>query len=255
MCEIYKIPRSSLYYKRRKRISDCILKTKISVNRIFEPYYGYKRHAYFLKINKKKVQRITQMFSLYGLTRQRKRFTKPWDKNLAHMWVGNMKKVITVQDTHQVWSSDFTHLYFKGMQFYVATVLDEYSKQIVGYSIALHHSKELILQAIQNAIWKTKQTPVYLHSDQGSEYRSYEYFEALKRYNISASMSKKSSPWENGSQESFYGKFKFELWNLNRFSTFGEVIETIHKYFYYYNNFRIHTRLKMTPKEFEKLHA
>jgi putative transposase len=68
-------------------------------------------------------------------------------------------------------------------------------------------------------------------------------------------MSKKSSPWENGSQESFYGKFKFELWNLNRFSTFGEVIETIHKYFYYYNNFRIHTRLKMTPKEFEKLHA
>jgi|GEM_PF-4818683 transposase InsO family protein len=63
-----------------------------------------------------------------------------------------MKKVITVQDTHQVWSSDFTHLYFKGMQFYVATVLDEYSKQIVGYSIALHHSKELILQAIQNAV-------------------------------------------------------------------------------------------------------
>lgn len=64
---------------------------------------------------------------------------------------------------------------------------------------------------MNHAVLKTKKTPIYLHSDQGSEYRSYEYFEALEKYNISASMSRKSSPWENGSQESFYGKLKFEL--------------------------------------------
>jgi len=64
---------------------------------------------------------------------------------------------------------------------------------------------------MQNAIHKTKTTPDILHSDQGSEYRSYEYFDTLKRYNIAASMSRKSSPWENGAQESFYGKLKFEL--------------------------------------------
>ncbi len=52
----------------------------------------------------------------------------------------------------------------------------------------------------------------------------------------------------------YYTKWVLFLWNLNRFSTFGEVIEAIHKYFYYYNNFRIHTSLKMTPKEYEKLH-
>ena len=59
-------------------------------------------------------------------------------------------------------------------------------------------------------------------------------------------MSRKSSPWENGSQESFYGKLKFELWNLNRFPTLAEAIEAIHLYIYYYNNNRIHTSLKMT---------
>jgi transposase InsO family protein len=68
-------------------------------------------------------------------------------------------------------------------------------------------------------------------------------------------MSRKSSPWENGSQESFYGKLKFELWNLNRFGNIAEVIEAIHLYIYYYNNNRIHTSLKMTPVDFAKLHS
>jgi len=171
------------------------------------------------------------------------------------MWVKNLKKELKVQFIHQVWNSDFTHIYYRGTELFLATVLDEYSKQIVGYTLWFHHGKELILWAVKHAVLKTKKTPIYLHSDQGSEYRSYEYFDALEKYNISASMSRKSSPWENGSQESFYGKLKFELWNLNRFWTIAEVIEAIHLYIYYYNNNRIHTSLKMTPVDFAKLHS
>jgi transposase InsO family protein len=99
---------------------------------------------------------------------------------------------------------------------------------------------------------RSKSIPKLLHSDQWSEYRSYEYFDTLKRYNISASMSKKSSPWENQSQESFYGKFKFELWNLNRFDSIEKAIEAVYLKIYYYNNYRIHTTLKMSPKEYQK---
>ena len=75
----------------------------------------------------------------------------------------------------------------------------------------------------------------------------------MYRYNISASMSKKSSPWENWVQESFYGKFKFELGNLNRFKTLEEAIEALHLQIYYYNNERIHTKLKMSPVQFSKI--
>ena len=60
MCKIYNIPRSSLYYKRRKRVSDTILKTRIAVHRIFEPYYGYRRHSYYFEMNTKKIHRIIQ---------------------------------------------------------------------------------------------------------------------------------------------------------------------------------------------------
>lgn len=168
------------------------------------------------------------------------------------MGVENKMKKQEVVAIHQVWSSDFTHLYYKEKELYLATVLDEYSKEIVGYTLGFHHGKELILGALKSAIKRSKGIPELLHSDQGSEYRSYEYFDALKRYNISASMSKKSSPWENCSQESFYGKFKFELGNLNRFETIELAIEAIHAQIYYYNNYRIHTSLKMSPKEYQK---
>lgn len=252
--EVYGIPRSTLYYKPKKIITDTITKTRIEVTHIFDPYYGYRRVSYHLEMNKKKVLRIVQMYYLYGLTRKRK-FSKPGDKNLPHMWVKNQKKSLEIQTVNQVWNSDFTHIYYKGNELFLATVLDEYSKQIVGYQIGFHHGKELIISAMKNAIHKTKTTPDILHSDQGSEYRSYEYFDALKRYNIAASMSRKSSPWENGSQESFYGKLKFELWNLNRYSSIEEVIEAIHLHIYYYNNHRIHTTLKTTPKKFAILHS
>ena len=242
-----------MYYKKKKRITDEILKTKIKIINIFDSYYWYRRVAYSLKINKKVSSRIMQKYSIYAKTRKRK-FTKPGDRNLANMWVKNTKKELFITTINQAWSSDFTHLYYKEKEFYLATVLDEYSKKIVWYAIWFHHEKELIIGALNNAIEKEKITPIILHSDQWSEYRSYEYFDALEKYKISASMSKKSSPWENWAQESFYWKFKFELWQLNRFNNIEEVIEAIHLQIYYYNNLRIHTTLKMSPEQFIQLH-
>jgi len=63
-------------------------------------------------------------------------------------------------------------------------------------------------------------------------------------------MSRKGHPWENGHQESFYGKFKTEFGDFNRFPDLGELVEEIYHQIYYYNNQRIHTSLKMTPAKF-----
>lgn len=256
LCKLYKIPRSSLYYHKKQDVLDRVEQTKIQIIHIFDPYYGHRRISYLMWYNKKKTQRIMQKYRIAAYTRKRK-FRKPWDRNLAHMWVRNLKKKIQeeweiIEWLNQVWNSDFTHLYYKEKEFYLATVIDEVWKNITGYKIWFHHGKEFILEALEDAVRKTKTTPCILHSDQGSEYRSYKYFDTLKRYNIQASMSKKSSPWENGIQESFYGKLKFELGNLNRFKTFEEALEAIHLWIYYYNNERIHTTLKMTPKQFQE---
>lgn len=252
MCKIFWISRSWIYYKKKQIIKDLRRKTQVNLVNILNPYYWHRRIALDLSISKTTALRIMNMFEIYAKTKKRK-FVKSWDRKLPHMWVENKKKQLEIKKVNQVWSQDFTHLYYKWIEFYLATVIDEFNKEVIWYSIWLHHEKSLILEALNMAVRIRKTTPEYAHSDQWSEYRSYEYFEALSRYKISASMSKKSSPWENWAQESFYWKFKFELWNLNRFNTFAEAIEAVILQIHYYNNFRIHTKLKMSPVQFANL--
>jgi hypothetical protein len=63
-------------------------------------------------------------------------------------------------------------------------------------------------------------------------------------------MSKKASPWQNGHQESFYSEFKLELGHPECYPTFGELVEAIALQIHYYNNERIHTAFKCSPRVF-----
>ncbi|OIO45993.1 MAG: hypothetical protein AUJ28_03255 [Parcubacteria group bacterium CG1_02_37_51] len=92
--------------------------------------------------------------------------------------------------------------------------------------------------------------PQILHSDQGSEYTGKIYTVFAESLGIRLSMSKKGSPWENGYQESFYSQFEVDLGDLNRFKTLGELAVAVYQQIYYYNNQRIHTKLKMPPALF-----
>ena len=250
LCSSFQISRSSFYYKKKADIWESILKTRIEIQHIFDPYYWQRRIALLFWIDIKTITRVMQKYSIYARVRIKRRFIKPWDKNLPHLGVKNSKKDVSINKINQVWSSDFTHLYYRWIEFYLATVLDECSKKIVWYTIATHHEKEIVFAALEKAIEKEQATPQIQHSDQWSEYRSHEYFSLLERYNISASMSRKASPWENWAQESFYWKFKFELGDLNRYASYEEAIEAVHLHIYYYNNERIHTTIEMSPQDF-----
>jgi transposase InsO family protein len=130
---------------------------------------------------------------------------------------------------------------------YVATVIDIFTREIVGWHIANHHTTALIMEAFSDATRRTKTASKYFHSDQGSEYVSGGYESLLAEHGTALSRSRKSSPWQNGFQESFYSQFKLELGNPNRFSHIGELIEAVHRQIAYYNNCRIHSVLKMSP--------
>ena len=134
----------------------------------------------------------------------------------------------------------------------MATILDAFTREVVAWNIASRHNKELITTTLFDAINKRERPPNIFHSDQGSEYRSEELANILRSKNIKASMSKKSSPWQNGKQESFYQKFKFELEDFSSYSSQGELIEAIAIQIYYYNHKRIHSALKMPPNVFNQ---
>lgn len=72
----------------------------------------------------------------------------------------------------------------------------------------------------------------------------------LEYRGVQISVSDVASPWQNGYVESFYGRFKQELGNVNRFTSAGEMIEAIYQHIHYYNHDGIHTVLKMPPAVF-----
>lgn len=148
---------------------------------------------------------------------------------------------------------DFTHVIYQSKVFYLATFMDLYSREIVGWHLSHKHTKELVLEAILDAVKTLGRLPKIIHTDQGSEYTSKEYTTFLSSLGIQISMSKKSSPWENGYQESFYNNFKTDLGlEFDRFTDLGGFIEAIHATINYYNTRRIHTALKMSPVQFRQ---
>jgi transposase InsO family protein len=91
---------------------------------------------------------------------------------------------------------------------------------------------------------------VIFHSDNGSEYTAACFVGLLTKCAIHISRSHPGCPWENGYQESFYGKFKVDLGDANRFETLGELVAEVYGTIWAYNHTRIHSALKMPPMMF-----
>ena len=166
----------------------------------------------------------------------------------------NVYKLLCPLGPNIVWVSDFTYIKFQGRFIYLATIMDMYTREIIGVAISRFHNQNLVLEAFMDAERKTKTRPLYLHSDQGAEYTSDDYKTYVTSKQSILSFADKASPWQNGFQESFYGKFKVDLGNMNRFETIGELIEALYQTLHYYNTKRIHTSLKMSPYQFTLLY-
>ena len=242
------ISRASLYYKPKMIEKD--LKFKAEIERVMKKHkaYGHKRIAWNLEVNKKKVLRVMKKF---GLKPRRKRKTpkKPHDQNQAPMAIPNLIQGMIIEAPNQVWASDFTYLPYFGKFVYLATIEDVFTRQIIGWEISTRHNANLVAQALLNALSYHSASQI-VHSDQGSEYRSKKYLNLLKSFNVKPSMSEKASPWQNGHQESFYSEFKLELGHPECYPNLGELIEAIAQQIHYYNNERIHTSLKCSPRVF-----
>lgn len=243
------VSRSSLYYKPKKPPSDEELKKRIALVMEAHRAYGHRRIAIDLHLNKKRIIRVMKRFGLKP-TIMRKRPFKPNDCKQEPVPIPNLIKGQCPIRANAIWVGDFTHIVFLGRFLYIATVMDLYTREILGWHIAWHHTTDLIIKAFEDAVRRRQCAPIIFHSDQGSEYVSGAYGELLRSKNVRASFSKKSSPWENGHQESWNGNFKLELGDPNRFTFIEHLIEAIHQQIHYYNTRRIHTSLKMSPQQF-----
>ena len=250
IAELLGVSRGSLYYVSKLATKDEWLKGEILATLFVHKEYGYRRVADHLGINHKRVQRVMQKFSLQQPKKKRRRLQSLPGEVL--MPVANFLKGRCAIRAHAIWIADFTELTYKSRKFYLATVVDYLTREVVGFSIQLTHTRILVLEALERAVMGTAAIPELLHSDQGSEYLCGEMLDYLFEQGITPSFSAKSSPWQNGRQESFFSRFKQELPDLNRYETLGEAIAQVCTQITYYNTERIHTSLRMPPVRFKE---
>lgn len=245
------VSRGTLYYKPKKPDKDWKLKCLIESVLRDNPSYGSPRIALELKRNHKPIERVMKIFGIKAYRRRGKKWKKT--RNIKVIYPNLLLDEYPKYPNH-IWVSDFTYIPFQGKTVYLATVLDLFSRKIVGLSVYTMHATQLVLSAYLNALHDHPRPEIF-HSDNGSEYDSEIFIEALETVGISISRSAPGCPWENGYQESFYDKFKIDLGDPARFKTLGELVYEIYQTIWKYNHTRIHTALKMPPQQFAFLAA
>ena len=168
-----------------------------------------------------------------------------------------VKRDFAATKTDRVWLADITYLATAEGFLYLAFILDVYSRRIVGWAMESHLRTELVVDALQMAVWRRKPAPGLIHhSDQGVQYTSLSFGERLKEVGIKPSMGRTGTALDNAMAESFISTLKAELVSTpllgfpSRQAARTAIFEHLETF---YNTRRLHSSLGYrSPVDFEE---
>ena len=220
--------------------------------------YGYRKitalinQCYTSPINHKRVQRMMQKHHLNCRVRPKKttRIGKPYYKtdNL-------LQRQFKASCPMEVLTTDITYLPFGHSMLYLSSIMDIYNGEIVAYKIDDKQDQSLVNDTLNQI---DIPEGCILHSDQGSVYTSYAYYQLCEEKGIIRSMSRKGTPADNAPIESFHSSLKSETFYINNELNRSNhiVIDIVEKYIKNYNNNRIQQKLGyLSPVKYRELIA
>ena len=157
---------------------------------------------------------------------------------------------------NRVWASDITYVATSEGWMYLCTVLDLYSRRVVGWSLSISLGTELVLAAVAMAVIRRRPPRgLMFHSDRGVQYTSDQFPGIAKGYGFIQSMSRRGGCWDNACAETFFKTLKAELIRGKIYRSREEAREAIFEYVeVFYNRKRLHSYLGyLTPTEYEDL--
>ncbi len=258
------VHRSGYYQWLNKPISNRELENKKLLIQIKDAFkasngvYGHRNIHKDLKelgvyVNKKRVARLMSEAKLYGVgTYKRKPYSKAGPAHKAYP--NHLHQCFITDKPNDTWVSDITYIRTKDGWIFLAIVIDLYSRKVVGWATDHRQTTSLIIEALHMATVRlTKDDRVILHSDQGSQYSSYDYKKFSKEHNIILSMSRRGNCYDNAVAESFFKTIKKELVRKQIFLTRDIAASQIFEYIeMFYNPKRRHSYLDyISPNEFE----
>jgi transposase InsO family protein len=224
LCRVLGVNRSTYYswlagretVAERQRAEDELTEEIREIHGKSRGAYGAPRVTAVLRrrgrrINRKKVERIMRERDIRGITRRRRRCLTRADTKAAPSpdLVG---RDFTAAEPGTKLVSDITYLPTLAGWWYLATVLDLATREVIGYAMADHHRAELVVDALRMAAGRGElKENCITHSDRGSEYTSREYRTVIRELNLRQSMGRTGSCYDNAAAESFFGLLKAEI--------------------------------------------
>ena len=166
-----------------------------------------------------------------------------------------LQRQFTTMSPDEVWVTDITHIRTHEGWLYLAVVVDLFSRKVIGWSMHSRITKELVLNALLMAVWRRNpESRVMVHSDQGSQYTSYDCQSFLKDNDLEGSMSRRGRCHDNAVAESFFQLLKRERIKRKTYSTREDARSDVFDYIeMFYNVRRRHGfNNQLSPIEYEK---
>jgi putative transposase len=267
MCKVLKVSRSSYYKHLNKKPSNREIENKkiedaiIDIHKVSKNRYGAHKINESLKgigitISLKRTQRLMKKLGIKSIIIKKYRPTS--SKKKIEEQENVLKRDFKANTINEKWVTDITYIHtIKDGWCYLASVMDLYSKKIIGHAMSKFIDTTLALQAVKNAIKLQNPTkPLILHSDLGCQYTSSAFKEYIASTKIiTHSFSSKGCPYDNACIESFHASLKKEEVHLVKYFDFDAARIAIFEYIEaWYNIKRIHSSIGyITPQKREDL--
>ena len=250
-CELLALNRSSLYYKKKEKISsyDLHLMRLIDEQYTKTPFYGSRRMTAYLKrlgysVNRKRVQRLMRIMGIHAIY-PKPRLSKKAKQNQIYPY---LLKGLKIKGSNQVWASDITYIRMKKGWLYLIAIMDWYSRYVLSWELSTTLEVDFCINALNKALTVGK--PKIFNSDQGVQYTSEKFIQILRENDIEISMDSRGRVFDNIFTERLWRSLKYEEVYIKDYSDVREAKEGIESYFKFYNNERPHQSLGYkTPYE------
>ena len=266
MCKFMNVSRSGYYEWLTNPGSNKVKEDKelgCKIKEIFEEgrrNYGTRPikkalHRQNITVSRKRIARLMVEANLVCKTKRKFKVTtdskhnKPVAPNL-------LDRKFKVSAANCYWVGDITYVSTEEGWLYLATVIDLFSRKVIGWSMNNNMKADLVNNALLMAIWQRKpKKGLIWHTDRGSQYCSDSHLQIINQHGIIQSMSRKGNCWDNAVAESFFSTIKTEIIFQHKFKTREEAKHAIFEYIeVFYNRVRMHsTNDYLSPVIYEEL--
>jgi len=269
MCRVLEVSRSGYHAwaarePSARAIADLALSDRIAVIHAgsMSTYGSPRVHAelaleHDVHVGRKRVERLMALAGLSGLHRRRRGRTTIRVQGVRTA-PDLVERDFNPTAPNRLWCADITYIRTWEGWLYLASVMDCYSRRIVGWAMADHMRAELVVEALEMAVARRRPDarPVH-HSDQGSQYTSLIFTQRCRSVDIDVSMGSRGDCFDNAAMESFHASLKKDLIHRRCWPTKQEARTAVFAYIEaFYNRRRRHSTLGMlSPVDFEARHA